>query len=224
MNNIWDKKMFRKFADRKEAGRALADALQNYADRPGTVILALPRGGVPIADEVARALHLPMDIWLVRKLGVPGHEELAMGAMALNGTFHINRDIARAMDISPQMIKRVVEREREELARRNKLYRQGRRIPSVKGKTVIVVDDGLATGATMKAAIESLREEGVGRIVVAVPVGATSSCEEIDALADELVCLFTPEPFYGVGQWYRDFSQTSDQEVQDILAHQEVLA
>ncbi len=216
--------MFRKFANRNEAGRALADALQNYADRPGTVVLALPRGGVPIADEVASALHLPMDIWLVRKLGVPGHEELAMGAMALSGTFHVNRDMARVMDISPQMIKRVIEREREELARRNKLYRQGRRVASLKGKTVIVVDDGLATGATMRAAVESLREEGVGRIIVAVPVGAASSCEEIEEIADELICLFTPEPFFGVGQWYRDFSQTSDREVQDILAQQEVPA
>jgi len=193
--------------------------------RKDVIILALPRGGVPVAHEVAKALNLPMDVWLVRKLGVPGHEELAIGAMALNGVYHINSDIALGLNITPRQLNEVVARARAELNRRNKLYRRGRSAPSLEGKTVIIVDDGLATGATMHAAIESLRQAKTGHIVAAVPIGAKDACHALAAIADKVVCLQTPEPFYGVGEWYQDFSQTSDEEVQGLLAqHMKVAA
>lgn len=209
--------MFLKFENRNEAGRELAHALAQYKGKPGTLILALPRGGVPVAYEVAKALSLPLDIWLVRKLGVPGHEELAMGAMALDGSFHINKEITQGLDIPPHLFNQVIAKERAELARRNTLYRRNNLAPDIKGKTVIIIDDGLATGATMRAAIESLREAKASYIVAAVPVGAKETCAALETIADEVICLFKPEPFYGVGQWYKDFSQTSDEEVQFIL-------
>ncbi|MGZ9096830.1 MAG: phosphoribosyltransferase [Micavibrio sp.] len=209
--------MYLRFENREEAGQELSNALAQYKDKPDTIILALPRGGVPVAHEAAKILNLPMDVWLVRKLGVPGHEELAMGAIALNGTYHINKEIALSLNVPQRLLNQVIARERIELARRNKLYRQGRPIPEIKGKTIIIIDDGLATGATMRAAIESLRQMHAAKIVAAAPVGAKETCRALAEVADEVACLRMPEPFYGVGQWYRDFSQTSDEEVQKIL-------
>lgn len=209
--------MFRGFRDRSEAGYELAKALSVYENRKNTLILALPRGGVPVAFEVANILNLPMDIWLVRKLGVPGHEELAMGAIALNGACHMNRDIARGMNITERLLNQVVTREKQELTRRNERYRQGSELPVVKGKTIIIIDDGLATGATMMAAIQSLRHAKAGLIVVAVPVGSAEAYRAVEQTADEFYCLQVPEPFFGVGQWYMDFSQLSDQDVLDIM-------
>tara|TARA_R110002124_G_scaffold233406_1_gene398693 strand:+ start:60972 stop:61649 length:678 start_codon:yes stop_codon:yes gene_type:complete len=212
--------MFYRFKNRREAGQALVNVLGAYAHRKDVLVLALPRGGVPIAYEVAKALSLPLDIWTVRKLGVPGHEEFAMGAIAMGGQGHINRDITHDLKISDDAINQVMAKERDELERRNKLYRQGKAMPDFKDKIILIIDDGLATGSTMKAAIESLRHEHAETIIVAVPVGAPESVEEIKLLADEVLCLQTPSPFYGVGAWYADFSQTSDDEVQDLLANQ----
>ena len=200
------------------AGRQLADALVAYKGQEDALVLALPRGGVPVAHEVAQALSLPMDVWLVRKLGVPGQEELAMGAISLGGICHLEPAIISALGISRHRIEGVMMKEGQELERRNLLYRGDRPLPDVLGRTVLVVDDGLATGATMRAAVASLHAAQAGRVVVAVPVGAAPSCAELEDVADEVVCPHMPEPFYGVGRWYADFSQTSDREVQDILA------
>ncbi|SEO37946.1 phosphoribosyltransferase [Nitrosovibrio sp. Nv6] len=205
------------FADRAEAGKMLAEALSAYAGRTDVLVLALPRGGVPVAYEVAKMLAAPMDLWLVRKLGVPGQEELAMGAMAGKDTRILNQEIINILNIDQAAIDAAVAREQKELERRNRHYRQGRPPPDIEGKTIIIIDDGLATGATMRAAIASLRHMGAKRIIAAVPVGAASTCSKVQKEADELVCLFTPEPFYGVGQWYSDFSQTSDEEVLALL-------
>lgn len=205
------------FADRRDAGRQLSTQLLKYKHAPDTIILALPRGGVPVAEEVAEELDLPMDVWLVRKLGVPGHEELAMGAMAMGDVIHLNNEVIAMLRIPEPAIEAVFSKETAELHRRNKLFRQDQPPPDIKDKTVIVIDDGLATGATMKAAIESLNQSGAKEIIAAIPVGARSTCEELKPLADEVICLQTPEPLYGVGQWYQDFSQTSDTEVQQIL-------
>lgn len=212
--------MFHRFKNRRAAGAALAQALAQYKGRKDILVLALPRGGVPVGYEVAKALSLPLDVWLVRKLGVPGHEELAMGAIAVGDLGHINRDLARGMHISDHAINQVIAKERNELARRNKLYRQGRPAPDFKDKIIILVDDGLATGASMKAAVESLRHEHAGNIVVAVPVGAVDTVFMLKQIADDIICLQTPEPFYGVGMWYEDFGQTCDEEVQELLANQ----
>jgi len=208
---------FHRFANRAEAGRMLAEALSAYIGRSGILILALPRGGVPVAYEVAKALSAPMDLWLVRKLGVPGQEELALGALAGKNIRVLNDDIISLLNIDQSAIDIVIAREQAELERRNRLYRQGRPPPDIEGKTIIIIDDGLATGATMRAAIASLRQAGAAWIIAAVPVGAVSTCRKIEQEADELVCLHTPEPFYGVGQWYTDFSQTSDEEVLALL-------
>ena len=208
---------FNRFADRKEAGKILAEALSSYVHKNNLLVLALPRGGVPVAYEVAKFLHAPMDLWLVRKLGVPGHEELAMGALAGGGLYVINDEVINLMRIGKNIINDVMVHERAELERRNKLYRQGRPPPDVADKTVIVIDDGLATGATMRAAIMSLRQAGADRIIAAAPVGAPSTCRDLEKDADGVLCLFTPEPFYGVGVWYDDFSQTMDREVQSLL-------
>jgi putative phosphoribosyl transferase len=205
------------FADRAEAGKRLAEALAGYARRTDVLVLALPRGGVPVAYEVAQTLAVPMDLWLVRKLGVPGQEELAMGAIAGNDTRVLNRDIISVLNIDRTTIEAVIVKEQAELERRNLLYRQGRPSPNIEGKTIIIIDDGLATGATMRAAIASLRHAGAARIIAAVPVGAAATCGKIEQEADELVCLYTPEPFYGVGQWYSDFSQTPDESVLALL-------
>jgi putative phosphoribosyl transferase len=203
--------------DRPDAGRLLAKHLTAYMGRRDVVVLALPRGGVPVAYEVARALVAPLDVFLVRKLGVPGHEEYAMGAIAPGGVVLINQDVVRVLGIPPHVIETVVQRERQELARREQLYRDSRPPPDVTGKTVILVDDGLATGSTMRAAVAALRARKPASIVVAVPLAAPSSCQEMDEVADDVVCALTPEPFHAVGLWYEDFSQTTDDEVRALI-------
>ncbi|HEY2210193.1 MAG TPA: erythromycin esterase family protein [Bradyrhizobium sp.] len=206
------------FRDRREAGRLLAEKLVAYAHRPDVLVLALPRGGVPVAYEVARALGAPLDVFVVRKLGVPGYEELAMGAVATGGVRVLNEQLVERLGIPEQMIDAVAAHERQELARRERLYRGGRPPPDVRGRTVILVDDGLATGATMHAAIQALRQQHPARIVVAVPTASPETCEEMKAKADDVICGITPEPFHAVGRWYRDFSQTTDEEVRVLLA------
>jgi putative phosphoribosyl transferase len=212
------------FLDRTDAGRQLATRLAAYAHRPDVVVLALPRGGVPIAYQVARALHAPLDVFIVRKLGVPGHEELAMGAVATGGVRVLNTDVIEALQIPQQVVDAVAAREQRELDRRERLYRDDSPPPEVQGKTVILVDDGLATGASMRAAITALRQREPARIVVAVPVAAPPTCDEFRAEVDEIVCAVTPEPFYGVGYWYDDFVQVTDEEVRDLLKREAGLA
>jgi predicted phosphoribosyltransferase len=206
-----------KYQDRRQAGRVLAQALPAYAGRPDVVVLALPRGGVPVAYEVATRLGVPLDVFVVRKLGVPGHEELAMGAIASGGVIVVNRDVIERLGMPRAAIERVVAAEQAELARREQLYRAGRPPLDVTGKTVILVDDGLATGSTMRAAIAALKQRGAWRIVVAVPIAPPETCEELSSEADEVVCAATPEPFFGVGQWYANFEQTTDEEVHELL-------
>jgi putative phosphoribosyl transferase len=206
------------YRDRVEAGRALASLLRDYADRPDVVVLALPRGGVPVGYEVARALHASLDVFLVRKLGVPGHEELGMGAVASGGVIVLNEQVVRALGIPSRAIESVAEREQRELERREHVYRGDRPPPDVRGRTVILVDDGLATGGTMLAAVRALRQEQPARIVVAVPIAARETCDLLRQEADEVVCAATPEPFHAVGVWYQDFTQTSDNEVRELLA------
>jgi predicted phosphoribosyltransferase len=208
----------RVYRDRIEAGRVLAERLGAYADRPDVIVLALPRGGVPVGYEVARALHAPLDVFIVRKLGVPGHEELAMGAVATGGVRVLNEQVVRGLRIPDSVIDAVASWELEELRRRERLYRGERPPPDVRGKTVILVDDGLATGSTMLAAVRALRQQQPARIVVAVPIAAPDTCELLRAEVDDVVCAVTPEPFYAVGLWYRDFSQTTDEEVRELLA------
>lgn len=210
--------MFPRFANRVEAGRLLAERLKNFADRSDVIILALPRGGVPVAFEIAQTLHVALDIFLVRKLGVPGHRELAMGAIATGGVRVLNDEVVGGLDIPPRAIDAVAQEEQRELERREQEYRGPRPAPEVRGRTVVIVDDGLATGSTMRAAVAALRQQQPNRIVVAVPVAPPSTCQELRAEADEVVCLATPEPFSAVGLWYRDFSETSDAEVRDLLA------
>jgi predicted phosphoribosyltransferase len=206
------------YADRRDAGRQLAARLRDYAGDPRAVVLGLPRGGVPVAYEVARALGAPLDIFLVRKLGVPGHEELAFGALAAGGARVYNEALLGELMITHETIEAIAAREGQELERRERAYR-GERPPSdVRGRVAMLVDDGLATGATMRAAVAALRGQGPARIVVAVPVGAPSTCALLRAEADEVVCAAMPEPFYAVGQWYDDFSETSDDEVRALLA------
>jgi predicted phosphoribosyltransferase len=206
-----------RFRNRSEAGRLLAEKLAAYANRPDVIVLALPRGGVPVAYEVARALEAPLDVFLVRKLGVPGHEEFAFGAIATGGVRVLNEDVVRALGIPPDMIEAIAAHEQKELERRERLYRGDRPAPDVRGRTVIVVDDGLATGATMLAAVKALRSRGAGRIVVAVPIASPETCDQLAEKVDDIVCAVTPEPFYGVGLWYEDFSQTTDDEVRELL-------
>lgn len=206
------------FRDRFEAGRILAEKLAAYRDRADVLVLGLPRGGVPVAWTVAQALKAPLDVFLVRKLGVPGHEELAMGAIAMGGVRALNVQVVRALQISPETLDRVAAQEQQELDRRERLYRGDRPPLDVEGRIVILVDDGLATGATMRAAVEALRQQHPARIVVAVPVGAAETCDDLRKIADEVVCVQTPEPFYAVGMWYDDFSQTTDEEVRELLA------
>lgn len=207
-----------RYRDRYDAGHALAERLQPYAGRDDVLVLALPRGGVPVAFEVARELGVALDLFLVRKLGAPGHEELAMGAIATGGAQLLNPDVVRALHVSADQVQAAVHREQIELERREKAYRGDRPPPAVEGRTVLVVDDGLATGATMRVAVRALRMERPARVVVAVPVGAIETCEAMAAEADEVVCARTPEPFYAVGMWYQQFDQTSDAEVRDLLA------
>jgi predicted phosphoribosyltransferase len=206
------------YKDRAEAGRQLAEQLLAYANRIDVVVLALPRGGVPVAFEVAEALHAPLDVFLVRKLGVPGHEELAMGAIAAGGVRVLNREVVRMLHIPDEVIEAVVAREQRELDQRAQRYRGGRPALDVRGCTVILVDDGLATGATMRAAVQAMRQQQPAHLVIAVPIAASTTCEELRAADVEVVCAATPEPFYAVGLWYEDFSQTSDAEVCALLA------
>ena len=205
------------FVNRIDAGRKLAAQLKGYADRSDVVVFGLPRGGVPVAHEVAVALHLPLDVFVVRKLGVPGHEELAMGAIATGGVQVLNDDVVRMLNIPASVIDAVAERERNELQRRERIYRGDRPPTSVKGRTVILIDDGLATGSTMRAALAALRRQSPAKVVVAVPIGAAETCAAFQSEADETICAETPEPFYAVGVWYRDFSETTDEEVHDLL-------
>jgi predicted phosphoribosyltransferase len=206
-----------RFRDRFEAGRRLATALEHYAGRPNLLVLALPRGGVPVGYEVASALPAPLDVMLVRKLGVPGHEELAMGAIASGGVRVISDDVVAALGIPDRAIATIAAHEEHELERRNQLYRGDRPPPDVRGKTVILVDDGLATGSTMRAAVAALKAQGPERLVVAVPVAAPETCDALSREVDEVVCARAPERFFAVGNWYVDFSQTSDAEVRGLL-------
>jgi putative phosphoribosyl transferase len=205
------------FRDRTDAGQHLAASLAKYANRSDVLVLALPRGGVPVAYEVAKQLGAPLDVFLVRKLGVPGHEELAMGAIATGGVRVINEDIVRYLKIPGEVIDAVAESEAQELERREHAYRNDRPPPDVKGRVVILIDDGLATGSTMRAAAAALRKQNPARIVVAVPVSSPETCDEFRSEVDEIVCAVTPEPFRGVGMWYEDFSQTTDEEVRELL-------
>lgn len=203
--------------DRTDAGRQLAARLLSYADREDVLVLALPRGGVPVAYEVAERLAAPMDVFLVRKLGVPGHEELAMGAIASGGVLVLNHEVVQGLQIPPDVIRAVAERESVELQRRERAYRDDRSPPDPRDRIVILIDDGLATGASMQSAIEGLRKQEPARIVVAVPVAPPATLREIEPMVDDLVYVMAPEPFFGVGYWYEDFRQTTDEEVRRLL-------
>ena len=205
------------FRNRSDAGRFLANKLSHYVGEPDLVVLALPRGGVPVAYEVAKKLQAPLDVFLVRKLGVPGHEEAAMGAIASGGIVVLNEDALRALHIPEPIIDDVIERERQELLRREAVYRKGLPEIDVSDRVVILVDDGLATGSTMRAGAQALRKQQPKRLVAAVPVGAPDTCDEFRSEVDEIVCGVEPEQFYAVGLWYEDFSQTTDEEVQQLL-------
>lgn len=205
------------FKDRRSAGQRLTEKLSQYANRPDVLVLALPRGGVPVAFEVATALNVPLDVFLVRKLGVPSHEELAMGAIASGGVRVLNEDVVRSLNLSEATIDQVAAKEQQELERRERLYRDGRPAPNLREHTVILVDDGLATGATMRAAVMALRQQQPTRIVIAVPVSSPETCQEFEDEVDEIICAVTPRPFYSVGLWYDNFSQTTDEEVRDLL-------
>lgn len=206
-----------RFSDRKDAGRKLAQKLGHYADRPDVLVLALPRGGVPVAFEVSRLLNAPMDVFIVRKLGLPGREELAIGAIATGGIRVLNDDVIRLLNVPEEVIRFVAKRELQELQRREQIYRGNRPPPDVRDKIVILIDDGLATGASMRAAVKGLRAQHPARIVVAVPAAAAEVCEAFRHEVDEIVCAMTPEPFQGVGRWYEDFRQMTDDEVRSLL-------
>jgi len=209
--------MERAFPNRSEAGRLLAEKLEKYTNRDDVIVLGLPRGGVPVATEVAKRLRAPLDVFVVRKLGVPGFEELAAGAIASGGVRVLNEDVMRAIPHADEAIETVTARETAEMQRREQTYRQGRPAPELRDRIAILVDDGLATGATMRAAVKALRQRGAAKIVVAVPVGPPDTCHEIEEQADETICLSTPEFFQAVGQYYEDFSQTTDEDVRELL-------
>lgn len=206
-----------KFSDRSEAGIILANYLKEYTKKPGVITLALPRGGVPVAYEIATALSLPLDVFIVRKLGLPGHEELAIGAIASGGTIFFNERLMSQLNIKRLAIQHVIEQEQKELLRREHLYRGNKPFPDLKEKTVILVDDGIATGATIKSAIEALRKYQPTSIIIAVPVAAASTCKEIAPLVEEVICPIKPIDFYAVGLWYKQFPQTTDHEVIELL-------
>jgi putative phosphoribosyl transferase len=207
----------RRFRDRYEAGRRLAEELSAYVGRDDVIVVALPRGGVPVGYEVARALGAPLEVMQVRKLGVPGHEELAMGAIASGGVRIVSENVVEALGIPERVIATVAAVEAQELERRERVYREGRLFPDIRERTVILVDDGLATGSTMRAAAVALRSLGAARLVAAVPVAPKESCDAMREVVDEVVCASVPERFQAVGEWYDDFSQTSDQEVSELL-------
>jgi putative phosphoribosyl transferase len=206
-----------RFHDRREAGRLLAERLARYAGADDVLVLGLPRGGVPVAFEVARALRAPLDVFVVRKLGVPGHAELALGAVASGGVRVLNEDVVAAVGLDEEAIERVAERELAEVERREREYRSDRPPLELRGKVAILVDDGVATGASMRAAALAARERGPRQVIVAVPVAADQTCDEFRHDVDEVVCAFTPEPFYAVGLWYENFEQTTDEEVRELL-------
>jgi len=205
------------FENRYAAGQWLASKLQHYRNRPDVIVLALPRGGVPVGCEVAKWLNAPLDVFIVRKLGVPGHEELAMGAIASGGVRLLNQNVIDMFGIPRDLIEMITAREQRELERQEREYREGRPPLDVEERTVILVDDGLATGASMHVAVAALRQKKPAHIVVAVPVASQETCSEFDGEVDQVVCALTPEPFWSVGQWYEDFSQVSDDEVRDLL-------
>jgi putative phosphoribosyl transferase len=205
------------YRDRRAGGSALAERLQEYAGRDDAIVLALPRGGVPVGDEVALRLGVPLDVFIVRKLGVPGQPELALGAIASGGIRVLHQEVVRALEISRSTIEAIARREQQELERRELLYRGQRPEPELSGKIVILVDDGLATGASMRSAVSAIRQKRPAKIVVAVPVAARETCEALQEDADEVICAATPTPFFAVGQWYDIFDQTSDEEVHQLL-------
>jgi len=205
------------FKNRRQAGELLAERLDAYAGHSDAILLSLPRGGVPVAFSISRKLNIPLDILIVRKLGVPGHAEYAMGAIASGGLRVLQQDVLDTLDISPAVVETITQRELREIERRERLYRDNRPTPSLHDRIVILVDDGLATGSTMLAAVQAVRQEEPKRVIVAVPVAAPDTCQKLAAEADEIVCLSTPSPFYAVGIWYEDFSQTSDDEVRNLL-------
>lgn len=207
-----------RFRNRAEAGRQLARALERYAGRGEVIVLGLPRGGVPVAFEIACALGAPLDVFIVRKLGLPGHEEFGIGAIASGNVRVVDESVLQSYGVDAETLDRITEREQLELQRREHLYRDNRPFPSMHDQTVILVDDGLATGSTMRAALAALRAKSPRSIVVAVPVGARETCSAMASLADEVICLETPDPFYAVGLWYENFEQTDDAEVHDLLA------
>ena len=215
--------MLQKFRNRTEAGKLLASQLTDYANRSDVLVLGLPRGGVPVAYEVAKELNAPLDVCLVRKLGVPGHKELAMGAIAAGGVRVINENVIDWLRISPETINEVAAMEIRELDRRSHIYRGNRPLPKVKNHTIILVDDGIATGATIRAAISTLKKQKPRKLVVAVPVAGLSTCEELQAEVDEVVCILKPEDLYAIGLWYEDFQQTTDAEVCELLTRQKLL-
>ena len=206
-----------RFQDRRHAGRVLAGKLDHYGDRRDVVVLALPRGGVPVAFEVAEALDAPLDLFLVRKLGTPGHRELAMGAIASGGIRVLNDDVVRWYGIAPAAIDAVAQEEQRELERRELAYREGREPAVLEGRIVVLVDDGLATGSTMRAAVLAVKQRNPSKVIVAVPVGAPETCRELSSDADEVVCARMPDPFSAVGQWYLNLDQTTDEEVRELL-------
>ncbi|HEY3257780.1 MAG TPA: phosphoribosyltransferase [Gemmatimonadaceae bacterium] len=206
-----------RFRDRFEAGRTLAGRLGKYAGRDDVIVFGLPRGGVPVAFEVAHGIGAPLDVFIVRKIGVPWHEELAMGAIASGGVRLIDENLVRQLGLTADDVEQVVEQEQRELERRERQYRGDRPFPDVTGRTGILVDDGLATGASMRVAVAALRQEHPARIVVAVPIAPPDTCATLREEADDVVCALTPEPFYAVGLWYKDFTQTTDEEVHDLL-------
>jgi len=210
--------MTTRFKDRAEAGRLLAESLLHYAGRADVLVLGLPRGGVPVAFEISVALKAPLDVFIVRKLGVPNREELAMGAIASGNVRVINVDVVENLQIPERVIEEATAREIEELSRRETAYRASRPAPLVAGKIVILVDDGLATGATMRAAVAALQVQRPGRVIVAVPTASPGTRDDFRSIVDEIVCAMTPEPFHAVGLWYEDFSQTTDEEVRALLA------
>jgi putative phosphoribosyl transferase len=206
-----------RFRDRSEAGRVLAQQLIEYAGRDDVIVLALPRGGIPVGYEVAKALGAPLEVFVARKLGVPGHQELAMGAIASGGSAVLDQGLVRRLGVTQAQLDQAVTDETRELERRERAYRGDREAPDLRGKTVILVDDGLATGATMRAAALAVRDQQPARIVVAVPVAAEETCDQFRDVVDDVICAVTPKPFYAVGMWYEDFDQTTDDEVRELL-------
>ncbi len=207
----------RVFSNRSEAGRALAEMLRSYASRPDAIVLALPRGGVPVGYEIARALNLPLDIFVVKKITVPGYDEMAVGAVASEGVYLLDEALIDQLGLNKHQVERIASTAYREVQRREQAYRHRRPAPELEGRTVILVDDGLATGSSMQTAVAALRRKKTARIIVAVPVASQQACADLKAFADEVVCAVTPDPFYAVGLWYNDFSQTTDGEVRDLL-------